>query len=184
MAEGTLDDQYLEWLYQSIGVVRNQNPHRSFWQLANQLYRTPFIWSVHNDDNRAEDGKALRIEFVDALEFDVMEIDPGWLELDCSVLEMLIALARRAAFQSDEHPGDWFWKMATHLGIRYPDSVYSEQVQREVKYNVNRFLHRKYKKNGDGGLFPLRHAQRDQRTIELWYQLSAYLLEGGSATGP
>lgn len=184
MSAGTLDDQYLEWLYKSIGVVRNTNPARSYWELAKQLYSIPFYWSVPNDDNRAEDGKCLREEFINENEFDIMEIDPNWLDLDCSVLEMLIALSRRASFQNDEHPGDWFWKMIDHLAIKYPDQVYTNQVRYLVVHNVEVFLSRQYYRNGDGGLFPLRHAKRDQRKVELSYQLSAYLLEGRSATGP
>lgn len=183
MASGTLDDQYLEWLYKSIGVIRNTNPSRSYWELAKQLYSTPFIWSVPNDDNRAEDGKCLREEFMLEEDLDILESDP-WMELDCSVLEMLIALSRRASFQNDEHPGDWFWCMIDHLAIRYPDQVYSNLVRMEVAHNVDIFLNRDYQRNGDGGLFPLRHAKRDQRTVEISYQLSAYLLEGRSASGP
>ena len=29
----------------------------------------------------------------------------------------------------------------------------------------------------DGGLFPLKFVKQDQRFVELWYQLNAYILE-------
>jgi len=183
MSTGTIDDQYLEWLYGQIGSIRNNDPARAYWELAKQLYRTRFTWSVYYDDNRAEDGKCLREEFLHVMDFDILESDP-WLTEDCTVLEMLIALSRRAAFESSEEAGDWFWKMIDNLEIRYPDQVYSNQVQMDVAHKLNVFLNRQYQRNGDGGLFPLRNAKRDQRKIEIGFQLEAYLLEGRTASGP
>jgi hypothetical protein len=56
----------------------------------------------------------------------------------------------------------------------FTDNRYEEGYVDEV---VQRVVFRKYARNGHGGLFPLRHADEDQRDIEIWYQLSAYLLE-------
>ena len=38
-------------------------------------------------------------------------------------------------------------------------------------------VERRYKRSGEGGLFPLKNAAKDQRKVEIWYQLSSYLLE-------
>lgn len=175
--QGTLDDLYLEWLYGQIAAVKNRNPARSYWELARQLYRTPFIWMVPNDDNRAEDGKSLRDEFID--ECDIQDLEVNWMAIGCSMLEMLIGLSRRAAFQSFGEPSEWFEKFLTNLGIHFSDAQYNGIVRDEVDIALDRVNNRTYEPNGDGGLFPLRNADRDQRKIELWYQLSAYLLEGG-----
>ena len=89
--EGTLNDLYLEWLYKNfIGAVSNPNPNRSHWKLARQLYKMPFTWRVMEDSRRAEDGKALRHEFINDCAIEDVEIN--WLQEDCSVLEMLIGL--------------------------------------------------------------------------------------------
>lgn len=177
MDQGTLDDRYLEWLYKSIGSVSNKNPNRSYWKMANQLYRKPFRWIIPNDDNRAEDGKYLREEFIS--ELHIMDVDNGWFALECSVLEMLIALSRRTSFESQGTPGDWYWKFLDNLGLRsYTDAVYDEAVALEIDAAIDLLLERKYKRNGAGGLFPLQNATRDQRKVELWYQMSMYLLEG------
>jgi hypothetical protein len=36
---------------------------------------------------------------------------------------------------------------------------------------------RTYDRRGHGGLFPLQRSNRDQRRVEIWYQLSEYLLQ-------
>lgn len=174
--EGTVDDLYLGWLYRYIGSTSNKNPRRSFWSLANQLYRTPYSWSVPNDDNREEDGKSLRTEF---LQDESVEIeDSSWMDLECSVLEMLIALARRVSFESSGEPGDWFWRFMENLGLNgYSDSSYSSIVAIDVDETLDQLINRTYESNGYGGLFPLESPEQDQRQVELWYQMSAYLLE-------
>lgn len=178
MENGTLDDLYLEWLYkEAVGATRDANPARSFWQIAKQLYSIPFEWFVGNDDNRAEDGKCLRDEFV--AENDIQDVDIDWMELDCSMLEMLIAISRRASFESSGEPGDWFWHFLRTMGIdHYSDLRYNAHAKAEIAHKVEIIIYRKYGRNGDGGLFPLRNAPKDQRKAELWEQMAFYLREG------
>src|SRR5690606_37427786 len=111
---GTTDDRYLEWLYGLVASVRNRNPSRTYWQLFRQLYSKEFVWLVPNDDNRALDGKDLRSEY---LEMSSDEVDQEWLNLECSMLEMLIALARRAAFEDSRSPVEWFGEFLKNLGL-------------------------------------------------------------------
>jgi hypothetical protein len=179
MTEGTLDDQYIEWLYKkAMGALQVKNPSRTYWQLARLLYSIPFDWFVHNDDNRAEDGKSLRYAFVN--DEGIEDIEINWYQMeDCSMLEMLVALAERAAFETDGEAGDWFWIFMENLGLKqYNDRSFDEDAVIAVNQACERVIQRKYQRNGAGGLFPLRYAQRDQRREELWYQLSAYVLEG------
>lgn len=178
--EGTLNDLYLEWLYGNyIGVVGNKNPNTSYWLLALQLYRTEFYWSIRSDENRSEDGKELRRLFIESA--GVEDIEINWLQEPCSVLEMLIGLSCRAAFETGSEPGDWLWRLFRSIGLdRHNDRFYGISVRREVDAIIRRVLDRAYEKNGTGGLFPLRHAQRDQRNVELFYQLQAYLIEEDS----
>lgn len=173
---GTLDDLYITWLYDQIADVKELKPSRSFWNLARQLYCTEFHWMIPNDDNREEDGKCLRNEFI--RDCDIQDTEVNWLILPCSMLEMMIALARRASFESQGTPGDWFWKFIENLEIVYADDNYSEIVQDEIAAALERINNRTYDRNGDGGMFPLKHAEYDQRRVELWYQLSAFILEG------
>lgn len=178
-AEGTLDDVYLEWLYRHIGSVTNRNPERSYWKLARQLYTKQFVPFIHNDGNRAEDGKQLRLEFLHDVNLYLDDPYNLFLDNDCSMLEMLIFLARQVAFEADSTTFEWFWIMMSNLEInRYSDDVFEISISEEVEEVLNRVNNRTYSYEGNGGLFPLRNATRDQRRIELWYQKEAYLLEG------
>lgn len=134
------------------------------------------MWLVLNDDNRVEDGKELRYEFLDEEGFD--QVDPAWLDLGCSMFEMLVALSRRAAFDSSGSPAQWFWVFIDNLGFReFTDSRWCRRVERVASDSIDRVIFRTYEFDGRGGIFPLRHATTDQRKVELWYQMSAYLLE-------
>lgn len=175
-AQGTLDDRYLGWLYSRVGAARNRNPARSHWNLLNQLYRKPYSWTILNDSNRARDGVDLREEFLQEFEIDRDEL---WLELDCSFLEMLMALSERASFLDDGSALGWFWKLMENIELdKYTDEVYNDHIAEEVEQALDRVIQRTYSRDGTGGLFPLRYAKTDQRRVELWYQLNAYLLEG------
>jgi hypothetical protein len=172
----TLDSRYLDWLYSHIGPAKNnRNPARSFWLLTELLHITRFTWSVANDDNRIEDGKDLRMEFLD---IEAARRDRNWLGQDCSVLEMMIALSRRLEFEAGRTAYEWFWHLIENLDIRITDEnfVGSEYgVSRALK----RLVDRTYRRDGVGGLFPLKHPDEDQREVEIWYQMAAYLLENG-----
>ena len=172
----TLDDRYFEWLYGLVAAVRNRNPARSFWKLTRKLYVKEFVWLIPNDDNRVEDGKELRYEFLNEQGID--EVDPDWMDLGCSMFEMMIGLARRASFQSDEASVEWFWRFVVNLGLYdYSDKNYDGLIDHHIDEVLDAVIFRTYEPSGKGGLFPLTHPTQDQRKVELWYQLSAFLLE-------
>lgn len=175
MDEPVLEELYLEWLYDQVGSVRTRNPSKGYWSLLRQLHRKEFVWILPNDDNRIEDGRDLRLEFMSVYG---SRIDPNWLNVGCSFLEMLIALSRRLAFEAEGEPREWFWQLIDNMELYdCTDRRYSESVERHVEAVLDRIIYRVYSPNGKGGLFPLRHADRDQRDVEIWYQLCAYLLE-------
>ena len=169
------DEPYLTWLYSQIGSVKLKNPSRTHWSLAKQLYTKEFLWFIPNDDNRAADGKDLRYEFLDFA--GIEELDPNWMGLPCSMLEMMIALTRHLSFQAEGEPHDWFWQLIENLDIPpCDDRLYNSDIHDEIDSILDRVIWRTYDYNGDGGLFPMQSAEKDQRKIEIWYQLSAYLM--------
>lgn len=175
----SLDGAYLEWLYSQVGIVQNRNPARSHWQLLLQLYSKPFRWFVPNDDNRIEDGKALRPIFLEQTGYQLDDPYGLFISIDCSVLEMFIALSQQAAFLSDGQPAEWFWRIMHNLEFDgFTDSIFEISIAEEVEDTLERIIERDYEANGSGGAFPLQSAQNDQRKVELWYQLQAYLVEG------
>ena len=169
------DEAYLAWLYGQVGNVSLKNPARTHWKLLHQLYTKEFVWFIPNDDNRVQDGKDLREEFLTVHPHDV---DDHWLYLGCSMLEMLIALSRRLYFQTDIDPHEWFWELLDNVGISMEgtaDLHYDYKIERYVDLVLDRIIWRTYSPDGQGGLFPLESTDKDQRKIEIWYQLSAYL---------
>lgn len=172
-----LDELYLTWLYSQVGSVKLKNPARTHWSLLKQLLDTKFVWLVPNDDNRCEEGIDLRYEFIN--EREIRNPDQAWLDLECSMLELLLVLARHLSFEADGEVSDWFWHLIETLDLmQYNDFKYPDRGCKEViDRTVNRVIFRHYDADGRGGLFPLRHPTRDQRKVELWFQLNAYLLE-------
>jgi hypothetical protein len=173
MTAGTLDDRYLTWLYGQVAVVRTRKSSRTYWNLFRQLFSTEFAWIVPNDDNRAEDGRELRCEWANNTN---AEIDPNWLSLGCSFLELLIGLSRRLAFETDGKEANWFWILINNLELLgcHDRSNFNPKYVEDV---TSRVIWRTYDKSGHGGLFPLQRTRNDQRRVEIWYQLSEYLLQ-------
>jgi hypothetical protein len=170
-----LDDQYLEWLYAQVASVKQKNPSRSYWTLMRQLYTKEYIWLVPNDDNRMQDGLDLRLEFMDE---DVWSEE--WMSLGCSMLELFIGLSRRLAFEAEGEARDWFWQLLNNLDLSdLNDHIYHEGTRtvNRVDRILDNVIWRTYNKDGSKGLFPLKHPDEDQRDVEIWYQMSAYLLE-------
>jgi hypothetical protein len=172
MAE-PLDELYLQWLNDQVSSRRTKNPKFTHWRFLRQLYTKEFVWLVPNDDNRVEDGRDLRSEFMDQTDVDYVH---EWMLLGCSVLEMMVGLSRRLAFEAEGRPRDWFWIMVTNLDLGNVSDA-SEDHTREIDLKLDKLIWRTYEPNGQGGLFPLTHPEKDQRDVEIWYQLNAYLLE-------
>lgn len=171
------DEGYFNWLYIQTEPMSNRNPARTHSLLAEQMFRTEFTWSVPNDDNRVEDARELRMEFMDHY-----AVDDKWMRESASVLEVLLALSRRISFEAGGEPADWFWRMVSNLGLwTYTDESYTEWIAEKVAVALEIFINREYDHDGNGGLFPLHHTEMDQTEIELWYQMSYYLLEGNVA---
>lgn len=171
-----LDESYFTWLYSQVGSVEVDDPRKTYWDILRILYTKEFVWIIPNDDNRAEDGQDLRRAFLD--ESGQANEEPAWQELGCSVLELLIALSQRLSFQTDKPASEWFWVLIRNLGLKvYNDSrkIPAERIDDKL----DSFIWRTYRQDGYGGLFPLESPAEDQRDVELWYQMSAYLLEKG-----
>lgn len=178
----TIHEGYFGWLFNQVIEAPERSTH-SHWALLSQLHEKPFRWYIEQDDNRNSDGQDLRAQFLDT--FSIYEPDEPWNEVEASVFEVLIALSRRVAYISYGSPEAWFWKFLDNLRLSgYVDTIHHRHIA-AVDAVLERWLERNYKFNGEGGLFPLRDAQQDQRRIEIWYQANAYVLEGNDAApGP
>lgn len=173
-----LDELYFTWLCSQVGEDgRTKNP-RTYWRMLRELFQKEFVWFIPNDDNRAEDGKDLRFEFIADVDLDI-EPEPSWMNMGCSMLELLIGLSRRLSFLADGEPRDWFWELVENLNLeQYSDNVLVPDNR--IGDILDEVIWRTYRRNGRGGLFPLRDRRcSDQRNLELWYQMNDYVLEKG-----
>ena len=171
-----MNDAYFCWLVRLIG---DEYIERNYQKLLSKLYSTEYIWELDYDRNRAADGLFLRNIFAGETG---MTVDPRVGNGNCTILEMLIALARKAEDDIMHNPdygdrtGYWFWTMIQNLGLDiYDDGYYFES---EVNQILNVFMYHRYAKNGsEGGAFPVRTKTRDLRKTDLWWQMNSYLEE-------
>ena len=171
-----LENLYFNWLCAKVVNIdtRKALPSQTYWTLFKTLHTTEFVWLIMGDDNRAEEGKELRREFI--LQADIPD-DVEWRTvIGCSMLEMLIAFARRAEFQTDISVHDWFWEFLENLGLsEFHDG--SGVIPQDIDDLVQRVIWRTYRFNGEGGMFPLKDPHEDQRHVEIWYQFCNYLVD-------
>lgn len=168
-----IEELYFNWLYMKVAHVENPTPSLTFWTLLRDLHSTEFVWLVSGDDNRAEDGLEVRKEF---LTYAFLPRHQPWDSIPCSVLEMFIAFARRAEFQTDMPVREWFWIFMENLGLEDLNDAHNGITQRVTEV-LDRFIWRTYGPNGLGGLFPLSKSDHDQRKVEIWYQFCEYLVD-------
>lgn len=164
-------NRYFRWL---CNAVNGEDDYR----VLNELYSRDFYALVPMDENRTADGLELRYKY--ARENGAY---PN-LDRNCSVLEMMVALSQRIDrnLMTEPDKGDqaykWFWEMSSNLGLAtYKEDFDSEYAPYEISCILDTFLTRTYHYDGEGGLFPLQKPKEDQRKVEIWYQMNAYLME-------
>jgi len=173
--DGITNNKY-EYFKVLCGLIGLKDPidKSGYYQLMKQLFHTDFYCSVPNDDNRCLDGLKLRETF------NFPDIDSG-----CCLLEMFVALAKRCDEDMLYNPKygdrskDWFWMMLTNLGLnKFRDNSFEKAwAPNDIADICDSFMDRKYAPSGKGGIFPLKKAHEDQRKVEIWYQMCAYLME-------
>ena len=171
-----LDELYFVYLYGQVADHRLTDTTKTYWNLFRVLYQKEFAWIVPNDDNRAVDGMLMRQTFAETQGIYVN--DEYWLRLGCSMLELLIGIANRLAFEDESERSTpyWFWHLIRNIGF-LPYTDQGKLPIATIDDTLDRIIWRTYDAAGRGGLFPLHNPKKDQRKVEIWYQLSAYLLE-------
>lgn len=180
-SDGDILFAYFSWLSEPLLKKRKKR----YFLLLEKLHTIPFIWKVPNDDNRIKDGENLRQEYIDEKNLGLYEMTV-LLRNKCSVLEALIGIAVRIddimdtmEWDSQEYCKEWFWELCNNLGLlEYSDDNWEHAngtiFVRDIVQNM---MLRNYTREGLGGLFPLKKTKTDQRNVEIWYQMNAYLQE-------
>lgn len=169
-----LEARYLSWLHNKVVLELAPNSAQSYYELFRILNGIEFVYLVPGDDNRAAYGKQLREFF---LTESRCRRDPNWLNEPCSVLEMLIAFAGEAEFETEIPKHIWFWTFLDTLKLSHLNDAVNPDAYADIIPIIDVLIWRTYSYNGRGGLFPLEHPKQNQREVEIWYQFSAYILE-------
>ena len=170
-----ISKRYFAWLS---AIVSNDptSKRESYKCLLEYLFNKKFVYTQVSDMDRAKDGVYLRNLYSPDL---IMELNH---ELgDCRVLEMMIALARRCEMDTmynnllGNRTGQWFWEMIASLKLgQMNDAEFDVEY---VDMQVTNFMSRRYKVNGEGGLFTITNLTDDMRKLSIWKQMNLYLNE-------
>ena len=180
-----LNNEYFEWMYHLVCSDKRYNK-LSYRKLLKYLNSVDFIPLMDMDDSRRIDGIDFRYEFGYKNGYSNHLIHDLIDNRNCSVLEMMVALAFRVEEQImsnylfGNRTGQWFWIMVVSLGLgQMDDKRFDQRYCDEV---IDRFMRRNYSANGAGSLFTLDHPRADMRDVDIWTQFMWYLseTEGGN----
>lgn len=167
-----VDEEYFVWLCAK--VTEHGSVGQTYWDVMRLMYRYEYVWTIVGDANRSSDANELKIEFCRSRGYDpaiFLDYDPV---ARVSVLEVLVALTRRAEFQTGMSEVLWFRRFLENLSLidQYDAAGVDPTYVNNILYI---FVWRLYNEKGEGGLFPLSYAEEDQRNLELWFQMHTYI---------
>lgn len=185
----SLSEDYLRWLAPQIREDNGlSNPNQEFWGLLTIMYEKEFTWTVPNDHNRLGDGLDLRVAFCYANDIPMRERrreplrsflhrEPEVPFPPVSFLEVLIGLSERLAFNAGGTAPGRAWELLCNLNLHHMADPLSRRSANKANNILDRCVRRAYLPDGRGGFFPLEQPHEDQRQVEIWYQMSAYIGE-------
>lgn len=168
-------DDYLQFLIWRGGIHNMRKYSRKDDRLFEILHHINFEYILERDENREADGIDLRLLYTIPPDFD-LNIKGAFYDQKCSVLEMLIALSIRVDNEfigdpAEEHPEIFFSEMLKNLGL-YPGFD-----ERGIDKIIDRWLYRRFDRDGTGSPFPVKYDHADQRKLEIWDQMLSYINE-------
>lgn len=176
--------EYLEFLMDRILPYNRyrpgfKQPPITYYNLLQKLYDIPFYPKMDDDEHRYSDGISLRSRYAIVTNLREEEEELLLSYYDCSMLEMMVALALKIEEHIMADPaygnrtGQWFWYMIRSLGLNfYHDSNYKDE---EVYNIIRKYSNGEYEPNGMGGLFYIPQIDEDLRKKSIWYQTMRYL---------
>ena len=164
----TAHETYLNWLESLVRTPKRD----SFRDCLELMFMKEYDGLVPNDDNRIADGLDVRTEWL-VSNVDRYAVGDG----PCSFLEVLVGLSRRMSFMADQPAEGWAWQLLVNLGLEGMRDPLPRSKAVMIDDIMEAVIWRTYSPDGSGGFFPLTHPRDDQRKVELWYQMSAYIEE-------
>lgn len=185
MEHEELKTKYFDYLMDRAGLEKDGPDGYS--KLCEKLMRSDFLPLIDKDGNRCCECLEMRNDFLDRMEEtdcvdhgDVLVMEEGFCATG-TMLEILVVLGEKMRFEMADSEYEastrkWILEMIGNCGLdRYArNDAYDEQSVDDILYTV---IFREIGWDGEGGLFPLFMAQRDQRRLELISQMNDYLEE-------
>ena len=170
---------YFDWLYGQMFHIRDPDFPGSYTVICRVMHSITFNDRIGNDSNRTSEGEELRNEFISTHSgIDIEDFTEIYSMGKASILEVLVALARRAGVMLGTDSNDWFTIFLVNLNlIQFTDLAVLDTDIPQIEHVLTIFNDRTYSPNGEGGIFPLEKPGEDQRKIELWHQMTAYMNE-------
>ena len=173
------NDPYFDWLCILIGID-SRTSGRNYENLARSLHSVEFRAKIPADKNRSMDGMQLRVDFMQSHGPYGSSSNRG----PCTMLEFFVAMAKRMSFlmngnYSRHRTEYYFWTIMDNLRLTKLSDDKWEYLNGDffIEDAMWRVINRQFDYNGAGGIFPLKNPREDQRDVEFWYQMQAWLGE-------
>jgi hypothetical protein len=166
MTTNQIQREYLKYLESQVKTPRRGTYH----DLFSVMHDKEFVWIVPNDDNRVADGRDVRFDWAE-------ENGVGAVDANASFLEVLIGISRRLGFLTAESSEGWAWQLIVNLELDNMTDRLLNYGEEKVDEILETCIWRQYDQFGRGGFFPLNRPKQDQREVEIWYQMNAYVIE-------
>lgn len=170
-----MDDGYFLWLLRRLGLSDPEDYEYAY--LCKIMHNYTFYPLLTQDENRCKDGERYRVYYME--QEGACQPNLG----GCTVLELLISLAEKMAYELCESPYEsevrrWFEEMVENLGLTWAvNDTLMENPGGEAAIEdvLEDMIFRRYGRDGFGGLFPVDSGEYDQRRAELMVQMNNYL---------
>ena len=169
-------NEYYVWLCELTGPRG-----KKYSKVLNNLWCKNFKWTVPHDDNRVFECYKLREDFAKDRGIEYIDVE---YQKAANMLELIVSLSMRCESMTTNNVHDvtsdeWFWRILNNIDlVSFPDVEYEEMDGAIIIDKIlDRVIDRTYHPSGKGGLFPLKRVRKDQRKVELWYQMCYYLVE-------
>jgi hypothetical protein len=175
--ENPLPSRYFRWLYDRVLPILEADHYSSYGTVCSRMHDIPFKALVPNDENRVADGAELRNLFLESCGGEPLD-RVHVMYPDATIFEVLVALAKRANCMIEMGEHEWFCIFLKNLRLDvYNDWYCLNHTTGRIETILRRFNDRNYLPSGRGGLFPLNRPMLDQRHVEVWYQMGAFMTE-------
>lgn len=186
-----IEEEYLEYLKNLVHADDN-GEYYNYSNLIDRLWKTEYSPFMADDSNRRSDGISYRFTFAYNCGHSYDDIYNSVLnDKECSILEMMIALAARMEDQYlsnwiEDRTYIWFWRMIDSLGLKeYDDWSWNPyDYNSDVDDVLERFMSGRYNPNGKGGLFTIWDITYDCRLNDIWSQAMKWIHENMKTYNP